>query len=130
MTPRPGRFGALEIMTHGQGFCMQSNDAAMRHQISIMIEASAIYGERNTLYKDNWKRFGWRGCLFRLRERVERAWDVLWDADPDTLDEEDETRDRHPVVDDLYDLINFAAFTIRAIEEGNRDGTWFQQPTN
>lgn len=99
-----------------------------KEQQAIFDEALIIYAERNVHYKDNWRRFGWRGCLFRLRERVERAWDGLWDADPDTMDEEDETRPttRHPIEDDLLDLINFAAFTIRAIREGNRDGEWFR----
>lgn len=90
-------------------------DKARRNQERILEQALFIYDERNKKYRDNWGRFGWRGCLFRIRERAERAWDHLWDASDG---------DKHDV-DDLYDLINFAAFAIRAIEDGNRDGTWF-----
>jgi hypothetical protein len=86
-------------------------------QRSVMRRAVMIHVERNKLYHDNWRRFGWRGCLFRLRERTERAWDGLWDAPAQEPPLE--------IVDDLLDLINFAAYTIRAIEEGNRDGIWF-----
>lgn len=86
-------------------------------QLEVLLEALKVYDERNVKYKDNWKRFGWRGCLFRLRERTERAWDDWFHGDVDI--------DEMPDVDDLIDLINFAAFTIRAIREGNRDGSWF-----
>jgi hypothetical protein len=89
---------------------------ALEDQRRIMDEALAIYTERNERYVDNWRRFGWRGCLFRLRERVERAWDELWDADPEGALHDD----------DLVDLINFAAFTVRAIRERNRDGEWWR----
>lgn len=86
-------------------------------QKAILDHALRIYYIRNIHYKDNWRRFGWRGCLFRLRERTERAWDALWEQDSDAVPE--------AVKDDLYDLINFAAFTLRAIEENNRDGEWW-----
>jgi hypothetical protein len=96
-----------------------TTDAESR-QAMVLLEALKVYAERNPRYNDNWRRFGWRGCLFRLRERVERLWDYLWDAplreDPDSplLD-----------LDDAIDLINFAAFTIRAVRMDNRDGSWF-----
>jgi hypothetical protein len=86
-----------------------------------------VYEERNLKYKDNWRRFGWRGCLFRVRERAERAWDDWWDADDfaarDPAAQNIGAKDRD--VDDLLDLINLAAFTVRAIRENNRDGEWF-----
>jgi hypothetical protein len=85
---------------------------AMWEQARVLQMALKIYSDRNIRYKDNFKRFGWRGCLFRLRERSERAWDDLWDADVDGV--------LH--TDDLIDLINFAAFTVRSIQEKNRDG--------
>lgn len=89
-------------------------DQALKDQVEVLLEAFCIYAERNERYADNWRRFGWRGCLFRLRERAERAWDALWDAHPRV--------DNHLSVDDLIDLINFAAFTVRAVRTGNRDG--------
>jgi hypothetical protein len=90
----------------------------VREQQKVMDEALTLYRERNVKYKDNWKRFGWRGLLFRIRERAERAWDLLWDEDVGMLP----TEERTVGVDDLLDLINFAAFAIRAIRDGNRDG--------
>lgn len=90
-------------------------------QRNIFTKALQIYEDRNNLYHDNWRRFGWRGCMFRIRERSERAWDALWDAPAANPPQE--------IVDDLLDLMNFAAFCIRAIEEGNRDGQWWSQTT-
>jgi hypothetical protein len=103
---------------------LATNDSNIK-QLDVVLRALAIHDDRNVRYKDNWRRFGWRGCLFRLRERTERAWDALWEAPlPPADDEKFEGQDA--VIDDLLDLINFAAYTIRAIEEGNRDGTWFK----
>lgn len=99
---------------------------ATKKQEEVLMRALKIYEERNEKYKDNWRRFGWRGCIFRMRERVERAWDALWDHEiPDATDATINPADAS--IDDLLDLINFAAFTIRAIEEGNRDGSWFAE---
>jgi hypothetical protein len=90
---------------------------AEAEQVAILAAAAEKYGERNLLYNDNWKRMGWRGMLIRVRERAERVWDALWDGGTDTLHDASQ--------DDALDMINFAAFLIRAIREGNRDGSWF-----
>lgn len=98
-------------------------------QAEIMAEALRVYERRNEKYKDNWRRFGWRGCLFRIRERAERAWDDLWDQEPMATQANPEpTRNVPNDADDLIDLINFAVFAIRAIREGNRDGSWWGFP--
>lgn len=74
-----------------------------------------IFDERNKQHNDSWKREGWRGCLFNLRRKVERAWDYLWDYDLAEVPDP-------PDVDDLLDSINYAALAVLAVEEGNRDG--------
>jgi hypothetical protein len=89
---------------------------AIIDQEAIMERAIEVYRDRNVHYRDNWRRMGWRGMLFRIRERAERAWDALWDADPEGPQLQ---------TDDLIDLINFCGFAIRAIEDGNRDGSWW-----
>ena len=96
---------------------------SLDRQKEVFAEAMRIYAMRNTRYKDNWRRFGWRGCLFRVRERAERAWDDLFWAE---LPETDYSKFSEAHVDDLLDLINLAAFAVRAIREGNRDGNWFE----
>lgn len=87
------------------------------HQLHVMLQALAIYDERNKDYNDNWVRMGWRGLLIRIRERADRLWDKWWDR------EQAETRDE----DDALDLINFAAFFVRAQRNGmtTRDGQWW-----
>lgn len=91
----------------------------------VLDKALEIYEQRSRVYGDtNWRREGRRGSLFNLRRKVERAWDNLWnrrsdDFDTDTLDRE---------LDDLYDVINYAAFVIRSTEEG-LEGEWFKDAT-
>lgn len=82
---------------------------------SIFLEALEVFRKRNAVYHDAWKRSGWRGLMFDIRKKVERAWDALWDADPTPSGEPND-------VDDLLDMINYAACAMRAIREGNRDG--------
>jgi hypothetical protein len=101
-----------------------SHGPAVAEQADVILSALQVYVDRNVKYKDNWRRFGWRGCLFRLRERVERAWDYLWDAPVIEGTELALSEELHDL-DDMIDLINFAAFTIRAVREGNRDGSWW-----
>lgn len=94
------------------------NPEAARVQLQALADAFLIYLERNEHYRDNWRRMGWRGLLIRIRERSERLWDAMWDW---------EDHDSYPSVDDARDLINFAAFLIRAINgvETTRDGSWW-----
>lgn len=93
-----------------------NGNEALRLQHEIMLKALKVYDQRNVRYKDNWRRFGWRGCLFRIRERVERAWDDLWDYDPDDVESMEYK------IDDLIDMINFVVFAVRAVQGKNRDG--------
>jgi hypothetical protein len=91
-----------------------------RIQDEIFTKALRIYERRNEGYRDNWVRFGWKGCIFRVKERAERLWDGLWDRSDALTPEQAEA-----LKDDCIDLINFAAFTYRAIDERNRNGDWF-----
>lgn len=84
----------------------------------VFARCLAIFRERNAQHNDSWKREGWRGCLFNLRRKAERAWDHLWNFDRNDLDSD--YLQQH--VDDLLDSVNYAALTVLAVEEGNRDG--------
>lgn len=94
-------------------------------QAAVFLEALKIYDQRNVKYKDNWRRQGWRGMLVRVRERAERLWDDLWDADPLAVLSDETTMVRGLDVDDAIDLINLAGFLVRGVREGNRDGSWW-----
>lgn len=104
-------------------------------QAMVLIEALKLYSQRNTKYRDNWRRMGWRGLLIRIRERSDRLWDTFWTGvawkDPER-DADDSQFQREIDADDALDLINFAAFFVRqarmADEEGwmiARDGEWW-----
>lgn len=89
----------------------------VHRQARVLLLALDIYAERNVKYRDNWRRSGWRGIVVRVRERSDRLWDMMW---PGTGEPEE-------AVDDAVDLINFAAFLVRAIGgETTRDGEWWQ----
>ena len=105
-----------------RGVSLEFETEAEHDQAVVVVRALAIYAERNVRYKDNWKRMGYRGMLVRVRERAERLWDALWSAPSDYGCEAPE------VLDDAYDLINFAAFLVRGAKDGNRDGSWWGPP--
>lgn len=97
-------------------FHVEYDTQAECDQLLVLMKAARLYSERNAEYKDNWHRMGWRGMLVRCRERSERLWDAWWD------------RSQRPTADpdDALDLINFAAFMVRATRgETTRDGSWW-----
>jgi hypothetical protein len=87
---------------------------------AVLMEALEIYKERNAKYGDAWRRSGWRGTLTDLRRKIERAWTFLWHAEPTPFGSPD--HEANVETDDLFDIINYAVFSIRAHREGNRDG--------
>lgn len=95
-----------------------------KEHMEVLDMAMRVYAERNAKYGDAWRRSGWRGTLTDLRRKIERAWTFLWHATPIPKPDEGEARiDVDPDhIDDLIDIINYAAFSVRAIKEGNRDG--------
>lgn len=114
------------------------DDEHLWAQFEVLYDALMIYEERNPKYKDNWRRFGWRGCLFRIRERAERLWDDFWDKEPqpfgralhdarpgETVLVEPIEYSEPPSVDDAIDAINMLGFFVRAVRENNRDGSWW-----
>jgi hypothetical protein len=87
------------------------------NQMKFFARCMEVYAERNHLYRDNWIRMGWRGCLIRVKERVERLWDAHWENNVAPVD---------PSVDDCLDLANFAGFMARGLEgETTRGGEWW-----
>lgn len=92
---------------------------AMVQQAVTLVEALKVYAERNVIYRDNWKRMGLRGQLIRIRERAERLWDGCWEGGP---------LPGTARSDDALDLINFAAFAIRALRgETTHGGEWWPE---
>ena len=102
---------------HVRVIFLSAVDHSTVDQARVLAQALCVYDERNAKYMDNWKRSGWRGALFKLKLKVERAWDVMWDANPSDVTTDD--------VDDLLDAINCAGMAVRAMEDKNRDGSWW-----
>lgn len=102
-----------ELMVSPSGHAELQKKSHDEH-LAILLRANRVRESRNATYKDVWKNYGWRGCLTHLRTCAERAFISLWGKQPGTVVK----------VDNLIDAINYAAFAIRSIEAGNRDGNW------
>lgn len=87
---------------------------------AVLEEAQKKFVSRNKEHKDSWKREGIKGCVYNVRRKAERAWDVLWNADHDV----DEEFKDFPSRDDLIDLINYSALTILAVEYKEQGDWW------
>lgn len=103
-------------------------DPRLVAQLRVFMAAFFRYQEANEEYQDNWTRMGWRGMLVRVRERAERLWDSLWNHPaPQTALASSEIESKDKKLDDAIDLINFAAFLVRAVDDNNRDGSWWDR---
>ncbi len=99
-------------------------------QYAVLEEALDVYIERHRQRGDLWRKYGWRGMLYDVRVCAERAWVRWFGAEPVTVDvrrfgdpePQHLNAAEHLHVDELLDVINYAAMGIRAIREGNRDG--------
>lgn len=81
---------------------------------AVLMEALAIWHERQGRYADLWSEHGVRGNLVKLRWKVDRVWRGLWHSEDV----------RSAGVDDALDAINYAVCVIRAARAGDRDGRW------
>lgn len=106
--PNPGAVSELLDGASEDRFDMNSD------HMKVLLRANRVYESKNRAYSDVWKNYGWRGCLMHLRTCVERAWNSLYSAPPGATVR----------VDNLIDAINYAAFAVRNMDEGNRDGIW------
>jgi hypothetical protein len=90
-------------------------DESQVEQLAVLLEAFAVFVERNKRYRDVWKKSGWKGSLFDIRKKVTRMWSVFWHGHPDEKAKE---------CDDAIDSINFAAFFVRNVRDNNELGDW------
>jgi hypothetical protein len=92
-------------------------DATTVAQLRVMMEAFAIFVERNGRYRDEWRRTGWRGAMFEMRKKISRVWQVFWAGKA--------TKAPDLLYDDALDAINFTCFFIRLHREAGPDwGEW------
>lgn len=90
-------------------------------QGEVFVAATDKYVERNQQYRDLWKQDGVMGSLEHVRHKTSR---VRWALE---LAHEDKglfsmtDSDIAQVEDDIIDLINYAAFTLRNLKGGRWD---------
>lgn len=85
-------------------------------QMAVFLEVYDIYVSRNRRHRSQWRVGGVAGILVDLRKKVERLWNEFMLSPVPPVDE-----------DSAIDLINYAAFFIRARREadaGQVVGTW------
>jgi hypothetical protein len=56
-------------------------------------------------YGEAWRESGWRGCLFKVRERMDRLWVGSW------------LQGKRPRKDTIPDMINYLAFMQRCMDD-------------
>lgn len=98
----------------------------LRRHKEIMERALAIMVERDPKYHDSWKNYGWRGAIFNMRRKAQRAWNLLFNHEvthAPPVPPSEAIQGKMPELDDLYDIINYATMAVQCIEDGNRDGT-------
>jgi hypothetical protein len=98
---------------------IEGEDDPYLAQFEVLMEAMAIYVERTTVRKEHWKRQGWRGPLFDVREKAERLFYRFWDREPGPVSSKES--------EDALDLINYAALLVRAFRTGDRSGHWWDE---
>lgn len=89
-------------------------DSTVEQASEIFSQCLKIMMERNAHHRGSWEREGWKGTLFNVRRKLERVWDRFWKSNEAQSD-----------LDDAYDLINYTALMIIAMEQGI-EGDWFE----
>lgn len=117
----------VEHILHLMG--VEPNYGSIQH-FRVLAEAMYVYQERNAKYGDLWKRFGWMGNAMHIASKAARITRVFWKqkgeparevvslkADGDVL------RERSSYdYDDAIDLINYCAFFVLNLQDGNELG--------
>lgn len=78
-------------------------------QLAVLLDAFVIYKERNDRYQDLWKEYGAADTAHHLKSKALRV-----GAELGRTHEPGEAYD----LDDAFDAVNYAAFTIRNVREG------------
>jgi len=79
-------------------------------QLMVFWEAMNIYEQRNNLYEDGWRTYGWRDSIHHMRSKLGRLFKMFGD----------DMREKN--LDDAHDLLNYTAFFIRNVRLGNENG--------
>lgn len=82
-------------------------------QMFTYLSAYEIFIQRNSVYEDLWKDYGWMDCLVHIRSKAMRLVRKFWRDDP----AHDEA-----LLDDVFDLINYSVFFIRNYITENKWG--------
>lgn len=82
-----------------------------RHQLGVMLEALAIYQEREQVRNALWKKAGAEDCAHNLRHKSLR---VAHADEPDAME---------AAIDDALDAVNYALFFIRNVRAGRTQPT-------
>lgn len=85
------------------------SDTNVEH-FQVLWAAMNLFDNRNSRYRDNWRRYGWRDSLHHCRSKLSRMFSLFGSDDP------------NKDLDDALDLINYAAFFIRNVKDGNEHG--------
>jgi hypothetical protein len=84
----------------------------------VLMDAYLIYLDRGKKYGQLWRSYGWKGNVFHILSKAARIRRMFWDSDM----EPELAHDMDGVMDDVLDIINYAAFVIMDMRDGNKYG--------
>lgn len=94
-----------------------------RDHLRVLLKAFMIYSAREEKYHGGWRSLGWLGNVSDLLRKAARARAMFWIGShvPMEITQDMMPNDDDPA-QDLFDAINYAAFTVRNANAGNRTG--------
>lgn len=107
---QPGRYDLAVQFLEAWGIEPTSTNLT---QLNVLLEALQIF-ETRRIYGDAWRKYGALSNLLSVARKADRLMEIFWHG-PGELEHKDS-------VDDAYDLINYAAFFIRNVTDGNMKG--------
>lgn len=90
----------------------------IKDQTEVFAVALDIHDQRSKKYGDLWKKYGALGNIFHMASKQSRLMTSFWHGKADLND----PKIVSDALDDAYDLLNYTAFFIRCVEDGNFRG--------
>lgn len=102
----------MEIKQSEDKIVIGDIDEQDRVYVTILCEAMKVYAHRRGEYGGGFRRYGFCGACFFIKDRANRLWDAV--------------NYRHMIEDrDAHDVINYAALALIMKREGNYGGEFW-----
>jgi hypothetical protein len=104
----------MKLHQHEDSVTIDVDDPQDRVYIGILFDAISIYAERKAKRGGGWRRYGFNGAAFFLKDRANRVWDAC--RLRGTFERED-----------AIDVLNYSIIAIMSLEENNFGGEFWPE---